>query len=143
MRYVRPPRQYPSPILRRVRAVVVAAVAGLILSAALAIAESKPSVSLTRPTGNGLRLALHWDSGIDEFDLYLVRHRHQQIFNLPGYCTPSHYSRHWDQVECVIKKSKRFILKFSVTPRYPNGQHDKIQIDTKGGMTTTIAFVGP
>gem|GEM_PF-5226577 len=89
-----------------------------------------------------MQLTLHWGRGIDAVFVYLVRHNHQQIYNLPPDCTPSHYSAQKDQIQCVIKKSRQVTLRFSVKPRYPGHETNHVQLDS-GGSTTRITVIGP
>jgi hypothetical protein len=131
MRVTRPNR------IRRVTAGAIAALA--VLLPVVALAAGGPSAKLSRTTGNGLKLVMRWSAGIDYFDFYLANHKHQKITNVGGGCYSIGSSTH---IGCTLSGQKSFTLKFTVKPRYPSHQKNKLVIGHRT-TTRTLTITGP
>ena len=120
---------------RRVIACLVVATAVVLPIAALA--AGGPTASLSRAQGSRLKLVMHWSAGIDYFTLTLVKHKGQRVTNITSGCYGQGSS-----ISCTTSGQKAFTVKFTVTPRYPSHQKNKLSIGHRT-ITKTINVVGP
>lgn len=147
-------RHRHSGIWRGFRIAAVLALTGLAFAVPLASAAgSGPSAKLTRTSHLGLKLVVHWQSscsvckgetaGINAFYLYIKHRKNQQIYNLPTRCTPRRANSQQDVIECIVRQYPTRVLEFSVSPRYPGGQVNTVQLVSGGDNTVMLTVVGP
>jgi hypothetical protein len=128
--------------------IIVAFAAGVGgLEATATLAASPPAAQLVRTRGDGLKFTAQWGPGIAAFYLYIVRRKNEQIYDLPGTCTPAMSDMNWDglqwdQIECVISQATHVTLRFSVSPRYPRHEPNQVQL-VSSSDSVYVSATGP